>query len=62
MSFVFNRPKVYSGALKTARFINSLPDFMVYSSINAWGYGHKMMEFPKESFHSIWKKGIENVK
>ena len=62
MSFVFNRPKVYSGALKTARIINSLPDLMVYSSINAWGYGHKMMEFPKESFHSIWKKGIENVK
>jgi len=62
MSFVFNRPKLYVSALKAARIVNILPDCIVYSRLNAWGYGHKMMEIPKESFHSLWKKGIDNDK
>ena len=25
--------------------------------LNPWAEGHDMMQFPKETFHSMWKKG-----
>ncbi|EFM01179.1 lactate utilization protein B [Hoylesella marshii] len=58
MSFVFNHPMVYNTALSMAPMANVMPRFLMYNdSLNAWGMGHEMMVFPKESFQTLWKKG-----
>ncbi len=57
MSFLFNRPSLYTTALKFAPLANKMPRFMIYNGLNAWGKGHEMMIFPKKSFHAMWKSG-----
>ena len=57
MKFIFDRPRLYSTALKFAPLVNHAPRFMVYNSLNAWGKGREMPEFAKESFQSMWKNG-----
>ncbi|MBQ5461350.1 MAG: lactate utilization protein [Bacteroidaceae bacterium] len=57
MSFVFNHLGVYSSALWCSPIVNKMPRSLIYLPLNAWGEGHEMMQFPKESFHTLWKKG-----
>lgn len=57
MKFIFDRPRLYSTALKFAPLINHAPRFLVYNSLNAWGKGRELPEFAKESFQSMWKNG-----
>jgi len=56
MSFLFDRPAVYNAALWMSPAVNWLPGFLMNSSLNPWAYGHKMMKFPKKSFHQLWKE------
>ncbi|MBQ9460880.1 MAG: LUD domain-containing protein [Clostridia bacterium] len=32
-----------------------MPSGLVNSGVNPWAHGRKMMKFPKESFHKLWK-------
>ena len=58
MKVVFDHPSLYSTALKFAPIANAMPRPLVYiNSLNAWGIGREIPEFPKESFQSLWKKG-----
>ena len=56
MAFLFNHPGVYTGTLRLAKAVNWMPKCLVNSKLNPWAYGHKMMKFPKNSFHRLWKK------
>jgi len=40
-----------------APLANWVPSPLMNIKLNPWADGHKMMEFPKETFHSLWKKG-----
>ncbi|MBQ7181270.1 MAG: lactate utilization protein [Bacteroidaceae bacterium] len=56
MSFIFNRPGLYTrlvGSLHIARWI---PSGLMNSKLNPWAYGHEMMKFPSKSFHQTWKE------
>lgn len=53
LKFLFNHPAIYQTALKADSVINILPTDI---SVNPWAYGHKMMQFPKKSFHELWKE------
>ena len=57
MSFMFNHPAVYTAAQGMSPAVNWLPAPLLQSSINPWAYGHKMMTFPKHSFHALWSRG-----
>ncbi|MDR1340849.1 MAG: lactate utilization protein [Prevotellaceae bacterium] len=57
MKFLFSHPALYRNALKMSPAINLLPRFLVYSKLNAWGYGREMPRFAGESFTSMWIKG-----
>lgn len=57
MSFMFNHPALYQMATSLSPIVNKMPDALIYNKLNGWGEGHSMMEFPKESFKSMWKKG-----
>ena len=57
MKIMFDRPALYSAALKFAPVVNHAPRFAVYNGLNAWGEGRELPEFAKESFQSMWKKG-----
>ncbi len=56
MSFLFDRPAVYQAALWMSPAVNWLPGVLLNSGLNPWAYGHKMMKFPKKSFHQLWKE------
>ena len=56
MSCMFNHPKVYKGALWMSPVANWVPGPLMNLKLNPWAYGHKMMKFPKKSFHQLWKK------
>jgi L-lactate dehydrogenase complex protein LldF len=56
MSFLFNRPAVYTGALRLAPMANWIPVPLMNLKLNPWAYGHEMMTFPKKSFHQLWKE------
>ena len=56
MSFLFNRPAVYTGALRLAPMANWVPAPLMNLKLNPWAYGHEMMTFPKKSFHQLWKE------
>ena len=56
MSFLFDRPAVYKAALWMSPAVNWLPAVLLNSSLNPWAYGHRMMKFPKKSFHQLWKE------
>lgn len=53
LNFLFSHPVLYQNALKADSLINILPTDVGF---NPWAYGHKMMRFPKDSFHELWKK------
>ncbi len=55
MSYLFNHPKVYTGALRLSPAANWIPGPLMNLKLNPWAYGHQMMKFPKKSFHQIWK-------
>ena len=57
MSQLFNHAALYQFATTLSPLANYVPGFLMYSKLNAWGEGHAMMEFPKESFQKMWKKG-----
>ena len=56
MAFLFNRPAVYTGALRLAPMANWVPAPLMNLKLNPWAYGHQMMTFPKKSFHQLWKE------
>ena len=56
MKFIFEHQGLYESALSMAPIANGLPRFMLYNGLNAWGKGHEMMKFPKQSFNKMWKK------
>ena len=56
MSFLFNRPAVYTGALRMAPMANYVPTPLMNLKVNPWTYGHEMMTFPRKSFHQLWKE------
>ncbi len=57
MKFLFTHPGLYKTSLKFAPLVNSMPRFMIYNGLNAWGKGRELPRFAKESFTSMWKKG-----
>ena len=59
MSLLFNHPAAYCGALRLSPAINWLPKSLVECGLNPWAYGHRMMTFPKKSFHQLWKEDKE---
>ena len=56
MSYLFNHPALYTGALRLSPMVNWVPGPFINSGLNPWAYGHKMMKFPKKSFHQLWKE------
>lgn len=50
---IFDHPGLYTNLLKISPILNILPTDI---SLNPWAYGHKMMQFPKKSFHQLWKE------
>ncbi len=56
MSLLFNHPLLYNLALRLSPLVNWLPSSLLNSRFNPWASGHKMMKFPKKSFHELWKK------
>jgi L-lactate dehydrogenase complex protein LldF len=48
---------MYNTALKFAPLANFVPDALINCGLNPWAEGHKMMTFPKQTFHTLWKKG-----
>ncbi|MDD6112175.1 MAG: DUF3390 domain-containing protein, partial [Prevotellaceae bacterium] len=57
MKFIFDRPALYSTALKFAPLVNFAPRIAVYNGLNEWGKGRELPTFAKESFQTMWKKG-----
>lgn len=57
MKILFDRPGLYTTALRFAPLANVIPDSWTHiDSINAWGIGHTMPVFAKKSFHQLWKE------
>ena len=61
MKVLFDHPALYTAALRFAPLANHIPSFLTEMKINAWCKHHAMPEFAKESFHSLWKKGIDEA-
>ena len=57
MSTLFGSSSIYNTATAMAPLANLIPAPLMNLKLNPWAEGHKMMSFPKESFHSMWKKG-----
>ena len=62
MRYVFERPSLYTTALRMAPWANYLPSFITDIKANTWAKGHSMPEFAKLSFHEMWKRGMVNNK
>lgn len=58
MSFLYGNAGLYNTALKFAPIANYVPSFLMECSLNPWAKGHKMMTFPKKSFHDMFKSGM----
>ncbi len=58
MRYVFERPSLYTTALRMAPWANHLPSFITNIKANTWAKGHSMPEFAKLSFHEMWKRGM----
>ena len=56
MSVLFNHPKLYTGTLRLSPAVNWIPGPLINMKLNPWAAGHKMMKFPKKSFHELWKE------
>lgn len=57
LKVLFERPSLFRTGLKFAPIVNSLPRFMKYNGLNAWGEARELPKFAKESFSEMWKKG-----
>ncbi len=57
MKFLFIHPSLFTNGLKFAPFVNHLPRFLLYNSLNEWGKDRELPEFASESFTDLWKKG-----
>ena len=55
IKYLFEHQGLYETALTMAPLANGMPRFMLYNGLNAWGMGHEMMKFAKESFNKMWK-------
>ena len=55
MSVLFRHPSLYTGTLRLSPVVNWVPGPLINMNLNPWAYGHKMMKFPKKSFHQLWK-------
>ncbi|MGM9713194.1 MAG: lactate utilization protein B [Prevotella sp.] len=62
MQYVFERPVLYTTALRMAPWANHLPSFITSVKANAWAKGHSMPEFARMSFHEMWKRGMVDNK
>jgi L-lactate dehydrogenase complex protein LldF len=58
MSFLYGSTGIYNTALKFAPIANYVPSFIMECGLNPWAKGHKMMTFPKKSFHDMFKSGM----
>ena len=58
MSFLYGNVGIYNTALKFAPIANYVPSFIMECGLNPWAKGHKMMKFPKKSFHDMFKSGM----
>ena len=56
MTILFDHPALYTSALRFMPAANWLPSALMNSALNPWAYGHRMMKFPKKSFHELWKE------
>lgn len=56
MKFIMEKPKLFNTALRFAPVANSLPRFMLYNSLNAWGKHRELPKFAKQSFNDWWIK------
>lgn len=56
MEMLFNRPALYTTALRFAPLVNVMPKCMTNIKLNGWAYGHEMPVFAKKSFHELWKE------
>ena len=57
MSMVYGSNALYKAGTAMAPLANLVPSALMNMGINPWAEGHEMMKFPKESFHTLWKKG-----
>lgn len=57
LKFLYTKPSLFRTGLKFAPIINSMPRFMIYNGLNAWGEGRELPKFAKESFSTLWQKG-----
>lgn len=62
MRYIFERPGLYTTALRMAPWANHLPAFITSVKANAWAKGHSMPEFAKMSFHEMWRRGMVDNK
>ena len=62
MTFLFNHPAVYHGAVWISPVVNWLPAPLIQQKLNPWAYAHQMMKFPQKSFHELWNKELKNEK
>lgn len=58
MKIIFDRPRLYSTALKFAPLANHIPGFLMRNPLNGWAYGHDMPKFAEHSFSEMWRKGL----
>ena len=54
---VLSRPAIYRAAVETGNAaIGSLPRFVIYNGLNAWGKHREVPHAPAETFHQWYKK------
>ncbi|MDE6144572.1 MAG: 4Fe-4S dicluster domain-containing protein, partial [Muribaculaceae bacterium] len=51
MDKIFTSVPLYKFMTSKAYLLNIVPGFIKDSALNPWAYGHKMMTFPKRTFH-----------
>ncbi|WP_278845524.1 LUD domain-containing protein, partial [Porphyromonas gulae] len=59
MKYLMESPWRFNAALKMAPIANSLPRFLLYNGLNAWGKGRELPRFASTSFNNWWKKNIK---
>lgn len=59
MKYLMDSPWRFNTALKMAPIANSLPRFLLYNGLNAWGKGRELPRFASTSFNNWWKKNIK---
>ena len=59
MKYLMDSSWRFNTALKMAPMANSLPRFLLYNGLNAWGKGRELPRFASTSFNNWWKKNIK---